>query len=182
MASDGERLAWGAHGARSMRRATRRGEPAHTATTIPALLSSLSSTQGSTSARVSAQGRSSGEIDCEVYRGLAYNQLDFQRWYVTRFLPRKWRPAILAAEKRRDQRLCQLEIQAFRSARALDEGHDEEILEPTIKPAIMERIMRLANSELFTADDHFDLLVKYVDEEANMKEAILERIARDPEK
>ena len=136
MAVDGERLAWGAHGARSMRRAAGRGEPAQTATTIPALLSSLSSTQGSTSARVFAQGRSSGETDCEVYRGLAYNQLDFQRWYVTRFLPRKWRPAMLAAEKRRDQRLCQLEIQALSSARALEEGQDEETLEPARRPAI----------------------------------------------
>ena len=182
MAADGERLAWGTHGARSTRRATRRGEPAQTATTIPALLSSLSSTQSSTSARVSAQGRSSGETDCEVYRGLAYNQLDFQRWYTTRFLPRKWRPAMLAAEKRRDQRLCQLEIQALSSARALEEGQDEETLESAIKPAILARIVRLADSELLTADDHFDLLVKYVHEEANMKEAILERIARDPEK
>ncbi len=79
MGADGERLAWGGTGARSMRRAPGRGEPAQTATTIPALLSSLSSTQGNISARVFAQGRSAGETDCEVYRGLAYNQLDFQR-------------------------------------------------------------------------------------------------------
>jgi hypothetical protein len=57
----------------------------------------------------------------------------------------------------------------------------EEIVEPAIKPAILERIYRLADSELLTDDDHFDLLVKYVHEEANKKEAILERIARDPE-
>jgi hypothetical protein len=117
-----------------------------------------------------------------VYRGLAYNQLDFQRWYETRFLPRKWRPAMLAAEKRRDQRLCQLEIQALSSAKALEEGQDEETLEPSIKPAIiLARINRLADSELLNDDDHFDLVVKYVHEEANMKEAILERIARNPE-
>ena len=110
MAADGERLAWGATGARSIRRAHGRGEPAQTATTIAALLLSLSSTQGTTSSHIFAQGRSAGETDCEVYRGLAYNQLDFQRWYETRYLPRKWRLAMLAAEKRRDQRLCQLEI------------------------------------------------------------------------
>ena len=122
MAADGERLAWGATGARSIRRVYGRGEPAQTATTTPALLSSLSSTQGNTSAHISAQGRSAGETDCEVYRGLANNQLDFQRWYETHFLPRKWRPAMLAAEKRRDRRLCQLEIQAFSSPKALEEG------------------------------------------------------------
>jgi hypothetical protein len=77
-------------------------EPAQTATAIPSLLSSLSSTQGSTLAHISARGRSAGETDCEVYRELAYKQLDFQRWYETRFLPRKRRPAMLAAEKRRD--------------------------------------------------------------------------------
>ena len=43
-------------------------------------------------------------------------------------------------------------------------------------------LLVLADSELLTADDHFDLLVKYVHEEANMKEVFLERIARDPEK
>ena len=58
---------------------------------------------------------------------------------------------------------------------------DEEIVEPAIKSAILERIYRLADSELLTDDDHFDLLIKYVHEEANMNEAILERIARDPE-
>ena len=100
----------GGTGTRSMRRAHGRGEPAHTATTIPALLSSLGSTQGNTSTHIFAHGRSTGETDCEVYRGLAYNHLDFRRWYETRFLPRKWRPAMLAAEKRRDQRLCQLAI------------------------------------------------------------------------
>ena len=67
MGADGERLAWGATCARSMRRAHGRGEPAHNATTIPALLSSLSSTQGSTSAHISAQGRSAGEMNCEMY-------------------------------------------------------------------------------------------------------------------
>ena len=46
---------------------------------------------------------------------------------------------------------------------------------------ILERIYRLADSELLTDDDHFDLLVKYVHEEANIKEAILKRIARDLE-
>jgi hypothetical protein len=58
---------------------------------------------------------------------------------------------------------------------------DEEIAKPAIKLAILERIYRLVDSELLTDDDHFDLLVKYVHEEANMKEAILERIARDLE-
>ncbi len=106
MAADGERLAWGATCARSIRRAHGRGEPAQNATTIPALLSSLSSAKGSTSTHIFAHGCPAGETDCEVYRGLAYNQLDFQRWYETRFLPRKWRPAMLAAKKRRDQRLC----------------------------------------------------------------------------
>jgi len=81
---------------------------------------------------------------------------------------------MLAAEKHRDQRLCQLEI-----AKAMEE--DEEIVEPAIKPSILDRIYRLADSELLTDDDHFDLLVKYVHAEANMKEAILERIAQDPE-
>ncbi len=57
---------------------------------------------------------------------------------------------------------------------------DEEIVEPAIKSAILERIYRLADSELLTDDEHFDLLIKYVHEEANMNEAILERIARDP--
>ena len=56
MAADGERLAWGATGARSIRRAHGRGEPAQTATAIPALLSSLSSTQGSTSAHYLLKG------------------------------------------------------------------------------------------------------------------------------
>ena len=110
MTTDGERLAWGGTGARSMRRAPERNEPAQTATTIPALLSSLSATQGSTAAQIFAQGCSTLDTDCEMYRGLAYNQLDFQRWYETRFLPRKWRPAMLAVEKCHDQRLCQLEL------------------------------------------------------------------------
>ncbi len=88
---------------------------------------------------------------------------------------------MLAAEKRRDQRLCQLEIEALSFAKALEEGQDEETLEPSIKPAILARINRLADSELLNDDGHFDLVVKYVHEEANMKEAILERIARDPE-
>ncbi len=57
---------------------------------------------------------------------------------------------------------------------------NEEIVEPAIKSAILERIYRLAVSELLTDDDHFDLLVKYVHKGANMKEAILERIARYP--
>ena len=85
MVVDEERIAWGATSARSMRRAHGRGEPAHAATTIPALVSSLSSTQGNTSEHISAQGRSAGETDCEVYRGLAYDQLDFQRWYEPAF-------------------------------------------------------------------------------------------------
>jgi hypothetical protein len=58
---------------------------------------------------------------------------------------------------------------------------DEEKVEPTIKPVILERIYQLADSELLTDHAHFDLLVKYVHEEANMKEAILERIARAPD-
>jgi len=49
-----------------------------------------------------------------------------------------WRPAMLAAEKRRDQRLCQLEIHAFSSAAAMEE--DEDIVEPAIKSVILERI------------------------------------------
>ena len=128
MVADGERLAWGATGSRSMHPAVGRGEPTPSTTTIPALLSALSSTQVSTSAWASSHGPLAGEIDCEVYPGLAYNQLDFQRGYETRFLPRKWRPAMLAAEKRRDQRLCQLEIQAFSSTKAMEE--DEEIVVP----------------------------------------------------
>jgi hypothetical protein len=66
------------------------------------------------------------------------------------------------------------------SARALESDEDEETLEPTIKPSIRQRIHRLADSELLTYDDHFELLMKHVHQDANMKEAILERIARDP--
>ncbi len=159
MAADGERLAWGATGARSMLRAIGRGEPAQTATTIPASLSSLSSTQGNTVAHIFAQGRSAGETDCEVYRGLAYNQLDFGRWYEARFLPRNWHLAMLAAEKRCDQRLCQLEIHALSYEKAFEEGQNEETLETSIKPTIIARINRLADSELLNDDDHFDLVV-----------------------
>ena len=87
---------------------------------------------------------------------------------------------MLAADKRRDKCLCPLEIQAMSSTRALESDEDDETPEPTIKPSIRQRIHRLADSELLTDDDPFELLVKYVLEDANMKEAILERIARDP--
>jgi hypothetical protein len=67
---------------------------------------------------------------------------------------------MLTADKRRDQRLCQLEIQALSSTRALEPDEDEETLEPTIKPNIRQRIHRLADSELLADVDHFELLVK----------------------
>ena len=63
----------------------------------------------------------------------------------------------------------------------MEDSQHEETLEPSIKPIILARINRLADSELLNDDNHFDLVVKYVHEEANMKEAILERIAQDPE-
>ena len=87
---------------------------------------------------------------------------------------------MIAVHKRRGQRLCQLEIQSLSFTRALESDEDEETLESTIKLSIRQRIHRLTDSELLTGDDHFELLGKYVHEDAKMKEAILERIARDP--
>ena len=117
------------------------------------------------------------ETDRPMYVGLGENHMEFKKWYKTRFTPRVWDPVYQSGIRKRESKLLQQRITAVTALQRRRKPDDDGPRPPLeIDPATMQMMEQLADTELPTVDDRFELLVKYVHETAGMKESILEDI------
>ena len=176
-----------ARGQRAARRATRDAQqPSTTTGSVQSVVASLGRL-GATAQRDHEYAKTGVDTGCEIYVSLGANQCGFEDWYDTKFVHRVLDPKIAEGEKKRRTRRNTLILNAMTSARGTTAAPAEPVPDGAagpegaparvVAPEIQAVIDDIAAEELFNTQEQFELLLKYVSDEADMKESILKVIA-----
>ena len=175
---------------RVARQATRDAQqPSTTTGSVQSVVASLGRL-GTTAQRDHEYAKTGVDTGCEMYVSLEANQSGFEDWYNAKFVHRVLDPKIAEGEKKRRTRRNMLMLNALTSARGTaaapaepvpDNAAGPEVADGApvrvVAPEIQAVIDQIAAEELFDTQQQFELLLKYVSDESDMKESILKVIA-----